>query len=204
MDCKKQIIKICFISTIIMIQSSCMYLPREQFNVINKNDLDEYCFNDVVIQFHLIFDTIYTSEKEYIKNNLARNGWALNVYRKEGSNKTFRINKIIIKTSDYEIDLEDAIYDSTGYKQKAELTTFRSLEIFDQNNFQNKETFKRLKEDDYEISRIRSRIMYLLPKDKKLNIIVDIDIIKDNEYENNVFIYTFEIKKRKAWFYLYA
>jgi hypothetical protein len=204
MDHTKLISKIIFSFTIILILSSCTYLPRDQFDVISKNELDEYYINNVVVQFHLILDIIWLNEEERNEENLAKNGWALNIYRKEGSNVSYRVNKIMIKTSDYEIDLEDVLYENNSYKNRAESPIFRSLTIPDQHNFRKKETFIVLRDSHYEISGIRSHIMYPLPKDKKVNIVVDIDIINDNGCENGIFMYSFEIKKRRVLFYMYA
>jgi hypothetical protein len=215
MNYKKQIVGIIFFFTIIIVLSSCVFSPHDKFYVIDKYGdegkykltrfsgntlkyltiennfnnklLDEYRINDAIVIFSLNYGEIYLHEKK--DKNLARNSWDIRVYRKKDSNIQYCINKITLKTSDYEKDLSVSLYGRNSDEFTGKLSAFDSVSF----------------SKDYELSMIMDGIfptdgeMYPLPKDKKVNIIVDIDIMHDNGYENGIFMYSYEIKKEREW-----
>jgi hypothetical protein len=204
MNNKKHIMVIFLVLGLIIILSSCYTIyPLDMFYVyenkelkkltlasdFNNELLDEYRVDDTIVIFSLLDGSIPVGENKGKK--LSCNRWELRVYRKNDSKVlSYNINKIVIKTSEYEIDLNDVKYEDENYYNNASDEHKENLLTFSQ-------SFK-----DYEISMIDGDwIRYLLPKDNKVNIILNIDLVNENGYTNCMFIYPFEIKRKTELFH---
>jgi hypothetical protein len=204
MDYKKPIMIIFLLLGLIIVLSSCytfypldMFYVNDNKNLVNitlKNDfnnelLNEYRVDDTIAIFILLDGSIPINENKGKK--LSGNRWELRIYRKNDSKVlSYDINKIIIKTSEYEIDLNDVKYEDENYYNSDSDELKEKLAFFSQFS------------EEYEISMITGDwIRYPLPKDNKVNIILDIYFVNDNVYKNCIFIYSFDIKRKTELFH---
>jgi hypothetical protein len=202
MDYKKKIIIIFFFFCLIIILSSCYKIyPLDMFyvkdnkklldlmleNDFNNKLLNEYSVDDTIVIFILLDGSIPINENKGKK--LSGNRCELRIYKKNDSKILFyNINKIIIKTSEYEIDLNNVKYEDENYFNSYSEELKEIFAAFNQFNI------------DYEISMITGDwIRYPLPKDNNVNIILDIDLVNDNGYENCIFLYSFDIIRKTKW-----
>jgi hypothetical protein len=200
---KRYIMRIFILFDLIILSSCYAFYPIDRFYVNdNKKLLDltlggdfdneilnKYNVDGTIVIFILLDGSIPIDENKGKK--LSGNRWELRIYRKNDNKLlSYDINKIIIKTSEHEIDLNEVKYEDENYfnnYNKEMLAAFRQFSQFN---------------ESYEISMITGDwIRYPLPKDNKVNIILDIDLVNDSGYKNCVFVYSFDIKRKTEWFH---
>ena len=144
---------------------------------------DKYRVNNTIIHFNLTSFLTSISIDEGKNNNLSSLRWELEVFKRINSNTiSYNVNKIMIKTSEYEVDLNELISNEEYYTKEQRKVDFNNRYWQDNN---------------YLDSRILgSTIIISLPKDGKIDAILNIDLINDDGYENYEFIYSFKIKRK--------